>query len=116
MIVRKSKKGNILSRSLIRRVLDQDDRPALFLEMAYPEQRNLLYIDAAHEIADEMKLPLYHHRDSEKDDAAAGKTVKLLEGRAPLEYFDSFNDIIAKQELVFAKVKRDARLPFWGEH
>ena len=117
MIVRKSKKGNILSRSLIRMVLDQDDRPALLLEMAYPEQRNLLYIDAARDIADEMKLPLYHRKDPEKDDAAvAGENVKLLEGRAPLEYFDLHNDTMKRQELVFSKVKRDARHTFWGEH
>ena len=117
MIVRKSKKGNILSRSLIRMVLDQDDRPALFLEMAYPERHNLLYIDAAREIADEMKLTLYHRKDSENDDAAvAGETVKLLEGRAPLEYFDSLNDTIQRNELVFSKVKRDARHTFCGEH
>ena len=117
MIVRKSKKGNILSRSLIRMVLDKNDHPALFLEMAYPEQRHLLYIDAAREIADEMKLPLYHRKGSEEDDAAvAGETVKLLEGRAPLEYFDSLNDTIQRRELVFSKVKRDARHTFRSEH
>ena len=113
MIARKSKKGNILSRSLIRMVLDQDDCPALSLEMAYPEQRNLLYIDAAREIADEMKLPLYHRTDPDKDDAA-GEKVRFLEGRAPFDYFDSIYDARKRQEIEFSKVKRDAKHPFEG--
>ncbi|WP_257264265.1 hypothetical protein [Endozoicomonas sp. ONNA2] len=47
MIVKKNQKGTILGRSVIRMVLDQDDRPALFLEKGYPDERNLMFIDAA---------------------------------------------------------------------
>ncbi|WP_257266890.1 hypothetical protein [Endozoicomonas sp. ONNA2] len=66
MIVRKSQKGNILSRSVIRMVLNQDDRPALYLEMGYPAKSALLFIDAAREIAAQMELPLYHHALSQQ--------------------------------------------------
>ena len=98
-------------------VLDKDDHPALYLEMGYPEHSNLLFIDAAREIADEMKLPLYHYVDSKKDKTdAAGQKVKLLEGRAPFEYFDSLNGITDRQEVTFSKVKYDVRHPSQARH
>ncbi|WP_257267009.1 hypothetical protein [Endozoicomonas sp. ONNA2] len=109
MIVRKSQKGNIQSRSVIRMVLDQDDRPALFLEKAYPEvlykKTNLMFIDAARDIAKEMELPLYYHVYSEK-----GETVKLLEGKAPFDYFDSLDlELIKRQQVTLTKVQRDVK-------
>ena len=109
MIVKKSKKGNILSRSLIRMVFDENDHPALFLEMGYPEKSNLLFIDAAREIADEMKLPLYHRVDSEEDEA--DEELTLLKGRAPFEYFDTLGSLMARKTITFSEVKRDVRDP-----
>ena len=108
MIVKKNKKGNILSRSLIRMVLDQNDRPALFLEKGYPGESDLLFIDAAREISREMKLPLYHRANSEK-----GEKVKLLEGRAPIDYFDSLMELKLKKrnKVTFTHVQRDITLP-----
>ena len=117
MIVRKNQKGNILGRSVIRMVFDQKDCPALFLETGYPGHRALLFIDAAREIADQMKLPLYHHLDTKKGEAdTAGEKVKLLEGRAPFDYFDSLGDIKKRQEVTFSKVKRDVRHPSQDRH
>ena len=107
MIVRKNQKGTILSRSVIRMVLDQDDHPALFLEKGYPDKSNLLFIDAAREIANEMELPLYHWGDAKK--AEKGKTVKLLEGRAPFDYFDAFPLLQERQKLTITNVQRDVR-------
>ena len=107
MIVRKNKKGTILTRSVIRVVLDQDDRPALFLERAYPDKSDLLFIDAARDIADQMELPLYHRLDTKKD--GKGATVKLLKGRAPYDYFDSFLALRTRQEVTFNNVQRDIR-------
>ncbi|WP_257294103.1 hypothetical protein [Endozoicomonas sp. YOMI1] len=104
MIVRKNNKGNILSRSVIRMVLDQDDRPALFLEKGYPGASNLLFIDAAREIAKKMQLPLYHHVGCRK-----GEEVKLLEGRAPFDFFDSFKNIKNRQEVTLSDVQRDVK-------
>ncbi|WP_257294102.1 hypothetical protein [Endozoicomonas sp. YOMI1] len=104
MIVRKNQKGNILSRSVIRMVLDQDDCPVLFLEMGYPDKSDLLFIDAAREIADEMELPLYHRVDSTR-----GEKVKLLEGRAPFDYFDEFLESVDRKEFTFTNVQRDVR-------
>ena len=106
MIVRKSQKGNIQSRSVIRMVLDQDNRPVLYLEKGYPDERNLMFIDAARDIAKEMELPLYYHVDSEK-----GEKVKLLEGKAPFDYFDSLNSLklIKRQQVTFTNVQRDVK-------
>ncbi|WP_257255352.1 MULTISPECIES: hypothetical protein [unclassified Endozoicomonas] len=104
MIVKKNQKGNILSRSVIRMVFDQDDRPALFLEKGYPDGNNLLFIDAAREIAEEMELPLYHCVEAKK-----GEELKLLEGRAPFDYFDEFPLLMERQKLTITKVKRDSR-------
>ncbi|WP_422136518.1 hypothetical protein [Endozoicomonas sp. ALD040] len=104
MIVIKNQKGNILSRSVIRMVLDQDDSPALLLEKGYPDQSNLLFIDAARDIADEMELPLYRCVDAKK-----GEKVKVLEGRAPFDYFDEFLSTKERQELTITKVQRDVR-------
>ena len=87
-------------------VLDQDDRPALFLEMGYPEKIALMFIDAAREIAGQMDLPLYHHVDY-----PTGDEVKLLEGRAPLDYFDAFSGILERQKVTFTHVQRDAQQP-----
>ncbi|WP_257264196.1 hypothetical protein [Endozoicomonas sp. ONNA2] len=113
MIIRKSSKGNILGRSIIRMVLDQDDRPALFLEKGYPDKNNLLFIDAARDIADEMGLPLYHCVDAKRGEKAeAGEEVKLLKGRAPYDYFDSINEVKERQAVTFTNVKRDVMLPF----
>ena len=111
MIVKKNQKGNILSRSIIRMVLDQDNRPALFLELAYPnfhEQRdksNLLFIDAARDIAHQMKLPLYHPLKSGQ--GGSGEEVKLLKGRAPYDYFDSFEGFSKRENVKFSCVHRD---------
>ena len=102
MIARKNKKGRIISRSFIRMVLDQNDHPALFLEKGYPEHSDLLFIDAAREIADEMKVPLYHRADSDK-----GEEVKLLEGRAPVDHFDSVMGLVKRKRVTFTKVQRD---------
>ncbi|WOG27703.1 hypothetical protein [Endozoicomonas sp. 8E] len=106
MIVIKNQKGNILSRSVIRMVLDQEDRPALLLEKGYPDQSNLLFIDAARDIAGEMGLPLYHYVD-----AKTGKKgmIKLLEGRAPFDYFDAFPLLKERQKLTITDVQRDVR-------
>ena len=109
MIVKKSKKGNILSRSLIRMVFDENDHPALFLEMAYPEKSNLLFIDAAREIATEMELPLYHRVDSEEDEA--DEELTLLKGRAPFEYFDPLGSLMVRKTITFSEVKRDVTDP-----
>uniref|UniRef100_UPI0021495A7D hypothetical protein n=1 Tax=Endozoicomonas sp. ONNA2 TaxID=2828741 RepID=UPI0021495A7D len=106
MIVKKNQKGTILSRSIIRMVLDEDDHPALYLEKSYPDKSNLLFIHAAREIAAAMKLPLYHRAD-----VAKGKKVKLLEGRAPFDYFDSFMELKARQEVTFTHVQRDVKSP-----
>ena len=105
MIVRKNKKGTILTRSVIRMVLDQDDHPALFLEKAYPEKSDLLFIDAARDIAEQMELPLYHRLDTKK--GGKGATVKLLKGRAPYDYFDSFMALRTRQEITLSNVQRD---------
>ena len=104
MIARKNKKGTILSRSLIRMVLDKSNHPALFLDRAYPGKKDLLFIDAARDIAEEMNLPLYHRTDSEQ-----GDVVTLLEGRAPLDYFDSLTEpkIKSRQKVTITHVKRD---------
>ena len=114
MIVKKNKKGNILSRSLIRMVIDENDHPALFLEMGYPEKSNLLFIDAAREIAAKMKLPLYHRADSEDDEAV--EAVTLLEGRAPFEYFDRLGNLMARKTVTLSEVKRDVRVPSQARH
>lgn len=105
MIARKNKKGTILSRSLIRMALDKSNHPALFLEKAYPGKNDLLFIDAARDIAGEMNLPLYHRTDSEQ-----GDVVILLEGRAPFDYFDSLTETKLKnrQKVTITHVKRDA--------
>ena len=104
MIARKNKKGTILSRSLIRMVLDKSNHPALFLERAYPGKDDLLFIDAARDIAEEMNLPLYHRTDSEQ-----GDVVTLLEGRAPFDYFDSLTEtkLKSRQKVTITHVKRD---------
>ncbi|WP_422413662.1 MULTISPECIES: hypothetical protein [unclassified Endozoicomonas] len=107
MIVRKSAKGDILSRSVIRLVFDRDDRPALFLEKAYPDKSDLLFIDAARDIADEMELPLYHRADPKKGET--GEEVKLLEGRAPFDYFDAFMVSKERQEVTITNVQYDVR-------
>ncbi|WP_257282389.1 hypothetical protein [Endozoicomonas sp. ISHI1] len=107
MIVRKNAKGDILSRSVIRMVLDQDDRPALFLEKAYPDKSDLLFIDAAREIADEMELPLYHRADPKKGET--GEAVKILQGRAPFDYFDAFMVTKERQEFTITNVQYDVR-------
>lgn len=109
MIVKKNKKGTILTRSVIRMVFDQDDHPALFLERAYPDKSDSLFIDAARDIADQMKLPLYYRLDTKKD--GKGATVKLLKGRAPYDYFDSFLTLKTRQEITFHNVQRDVRHP-----
>ena len=109
MIVRKNKKGTILTRSVIRVVLDQDDHPALFLERAYPDKSDSLFIDAARDIADQMELPLYLRLDTKKD--GKGATVKLLKGRAPYDYFDSFMALKTRQEITFNNVQRDVKHP-----
>ncbi|MBO9479938.1 hypothetical protein [Salinisphaera sp. G21_0] len=106
MIVIKNQKGNILSRSVIRMVLDQDDCPALLLEKGYPDKRNLLFIDAARDIADEMGLPLYHFVDAK---TCTKGMIKLLEGRAPLDYFDAFPLLKERQKLTITDVQRDVR-------
>ncbi|WOG27702.1 hypothetical protein [Endozoicomonas sp. 8E] len=106
MIVIKNQKGNILSRSVIRMVLDQDDRPALLLEKGYPDESNLLFIDAARDIAEEMDLPLYHCVDVETGEK---DTIKLLEGRAPFDYFDEFPFLMERQKLTITDVQRDVR-------
>ncbi|WP_257263861.1 hypothetical protein, partial [Endozoicomonas sp. ONNA2] len=106
MIVKKNQKGNILSRSVIRMVLDQADHPALFLEKSYPlALSDLFFIDAAREIAAKMKLPLYYHNYRVPD--STGEAVKLLEGRAPFDYFDTLEGLIDRQEITFTKVQRD---------
>ena len=93
-------------------VLDQDDRPALFLEKSYPEYSDLLFMDAAREIANTMKLPLYHRVNSSKGEAVVtGEEVKLLEGRAPYDYFDSLEDITSRREVTFSQVKCDLQPP-----
>ena len=51
MIAIKSKKGKIISRSVIRMVLGKNGSPALFLEKGYPGKNDLLFIDAARDIA-----------------------------------------------------------------
>ncbi|WP_422136512.1 hypothetical protein [Endozoicomonas sp. ALD040] len=106
MIVIKNQKGNILSRSVIRMVLDQDDCPVLLLEKGYPDKRNLLFIDAARDIADEMGLPLYHYLDAK---TGTKGMIKLLEGRAPLDYFDAFPLLKERQKLTITDVQRDVR-------
>ena len=113
MIVKKNKKGNILSRSIIRMVLDHKDHPALLLEKSYPEKSDLLFIDAAREIAAEMKLPLYYFVDSEKNQSfVPGKPVKLLKGRAPVDYFDSIGGtgLMQRSEITLTQVQRDTTL------
>ena len=117
MIVKKGQKGNILSRSLIRMVFDEHDRPALFLEMGYPEKSNLLFIDAAREIAAEMELPLYHRADSEEDEAdEADEELTLLKGRAPFEYLDTLGRLMARKIITFSQVKRDVTDPSQARH
>ena len=117
MIVKKGQKGNILSRSLIRMVFDEHDRPALFLEMGYPEKSNLLFIDAAREIAAEMELPLYHRVDSEEDEAdEADEELTLLKGRAPFEYLDTLGRLMARKIITFSQVKRDVTDPSQARH
>ncbi|MGI2028675.1 hypothetical protein [Endozoicomonas acroporae] len=106
MIVRKNQKGTILSRSVIRMVLDQDDCPVLFLEMGYPDRSHLLFIDAAREIANAMELPLYHCVDSRK-----GEKVKLLEGRAPYDMFDAIEESVGRNKFTFTNVQRDVSQP-----
>ena len=117
MIARKGKKGNILSRSIIRMVFDQKDHPALFLEMGYPEKSDLLFIDAARDIAAEMNLPLYYRVNSKKDvTVETDHEVKLLAGRAPVEYFDSIGSLMMRETVTFSKVKRDVRHPSQARH
>ena len=114
MIVKKSQKGNILSRSLIRMVFDEHDHPALFLEMGYPEKSNLLFIDAAREIAAEMELPLYHRVDSEEDEA--DEQLTLHKGRAPYEYFDTLARLMGRKTITLSEVKRDVTDPSQARH
>ena len=117
MIARKGKKGNILSRSIIRMVLDQNDHPALFLEMGYPEKSNLLFIDAARDIAAEMNLPLYYRVNSKNNKAVVtDDKVKLLAGRAPVEYFDLIGSKMTRGTVTFSAVKRDVRYPSQARH
>ena len=113
MIVKKNKKGNILSRSLIRMVIDENDHPALFLERAYPENSDLLFIDAAREIAAKMKLPLYHRVDPEDDEV--DEEVTLLIGRAPFEYFDTIGRLNGRK-IITLEVKRDVTDPSQARH
>ena len=110
MIVKKNKNGNILSRSIIRLVLDHNDHPALFLEKSYPEKSDLLFIDAAREIAAEMKLPLYHFVDREKNKLRLPcETVKFLEGRAPVDYFDASEEtgLTKRKQITLTQVQLD---------
>ena len=110
MIVKKNKNGNILSRSVIRMAFDQNYHPVLFLEKGYPDKSALLFIDAAREIAAEMKLPLYHCVDSVKDKKiVSGEVVKFLEGRAPIDYFDMLREAQPKkrQKVTLTKVQLD---------
>ena len=113
MIVKKNKNGNILSRSIIRLVLDHNDHPALLLEKSYPEKSDLLFIDAAREIAAEMQLPLYHFVDPEKNRSfVPGEPVKLLKGRAPVDYFDALGGtgLMQRSEITLTQVQRDTTL------
>ena len=89
MIVIKNKKGNILSRAVIRMMLDKSFKPALFIEWPYPFNLDnaSLFMDAALEIAQHMRLPLY--QDGSLQDQE--ETLTMLAGRAP---FDNFNSII----------------------
>ena len=117
MIARKGKKGNILSRSIIRMVLDQNDHPALFLEMGYPEKSDLLFIDAARDIAAEMNLPLYYRVNSKNNKAVlTDDKVKLLAGRSPVEYFDLTGSKMERGIVTFSAVKRDVRYPSQARH
>ena len=117
MIARKGKKGNILSRSIIRMVLDQNDHPALFLEMGYPEKSDLLFIDAARDIAAEMNLPLYYRLNSKKNGTiATDYKVKLFAGRSPVEYFDLTGSKMTRGTVRFSAVKLDVRHPSQARH
>ena len=117
MIARKGKKGNILSRSIIRMVFDQKDHPALFLEMGYPEKSDLLFIDAARDIAAEMNLPLYYRVNSKNNKAVVtDDKVKLLAGRSPVEYFDLTGSKMERGIVTFSAVKRDVRHPSQARH
>ena len=117
MIARKGKKGNILSRSIIRMVLDQNDHPALFLEMGYPEKSCLLFIDAARDIAAEMNLPLYYRLNSKINGTiVTDYKVKLLPGRSPVEFFDLVGSKMTRGTVRFSAVKRDVRHPSQARH
>ena len=98
-------------------VLDQNDHPALFLEMGYPEKSNLLFIDAARDIAAEMNLPLYYRVNSKNNKVVVtDDKVKLLAGRAPVEYFDLIGSKMTRGTVTFSAVKRDVRYPSQARH
>ncbi len=87
MLVQKNKNGNILSRAVIRVVLNDRDKPSLFMEDIYPSEISVgaLFRDAALEIAEQMQLTLY--MAATPVDQSVNLTV--IEGRAPYDYFDS---------------------------
>ena len=98
MIVKKNTR-NILGRAVIRIIFDQSANPALFIEQVYPKTKideKALFIDAALEIAHQMRLPLYKAGSPEE----TREELTMLAGRAPFDYFDSANGICPRRDKV----------------
>ena len=86
MIVKKDNKGSITARGVLRIVMDDNDKPALFIEKIYTNKASdkALLLNAVKEVAQQMNLSLYR-----EGSIGSEKQVKLLPGCAPFEYFDS---------------------------
>ncbi len=104
MIVKKNKNGGITGRAILRLILDEGHNPVLFLEPTYTNGHcaasktdKVIFMDAAKEIAKQMKLPLYHQTHSSTKD---NETLILLEGKAPYDYFDGSGGITHRGEKI----------------
>ncbi len=94
--------GRIMGRSMLRLLLDANQKPVLFLEKYYGEKRLEEEIKSlAIETAKRLKLDLTH-----VDLNGSPYPTKLLSklGRAPYEYVDRFRDLIEYEEFEISDV------------
>ena len=88
MLVKKNQKGIIITRAVIIILFNPSNNPALFLDTILPKQTHdqNLFISAAKEIAEQMKLPIYQYQPDENHIKC--RSLTLLAGRAPFDFID----------------------------
>jgi len=94
--IKTSKTGKIQARALLRLLwLDQEQKPALFLERIYPANANQAAREALLNMANlkavNMGLSLYKKESQESEESENAPNLTSFGGRAPFDYVDGIN-------------------------